>query len=286
MAQHQATRMRITAAILVVLLAGPVATPSLHAAGAQYRRWISPKSYQCVSGPGYADFFLGDQNVEFASLPTTAQFTLNYFVNGVLSTNGPYTVEKTSGTMSYGSFLQGFPGYPLDFDFRIDTLIGGYAVYRSSIHAVCYSDASGSMAVINRDVGPSPTQYRRWSSPKTISCTNTGGTIWVNLDNQNVEFNDLPANAQFINHYIDNGVDTPSGPFTVEQTSGTKNYSAFAEPFASYPLSFQFRIDTLINGVVAYHSAIGVNCSGDAAGIPGVALNLPERIFASDFERI
>ena len=140
------------------------------------------------------------------------------------------------------------------------------------------------MAAVNRDTGPSPTQYRRWTSPKTFSCNNSGGVIQVVLDNQNVEFNDLPANAQFTLHYIDNGVDSSSGPYTVEQTSGTRNYGSFSEPFASYPLSFRFRTDTLINGVVAYQSTIGVDCTGNATGIAVVVDNRPDFLFANGFD--
>lgn len=274
--------MRTTTA-LVFLLALPLLTAPMHATGAQYRRWISPKPYQCSTGAGYVQFFMGNQNVEFANLPTTAQFALNYILDGSGSSNGPYAVEQTTGTRSYGAYSENFASYPLDFQFRLDTLVGGHVVYQSSIHAVCFSDASGSMAAVNRDTGPSPTQYRRWTSPKTFSCSNSGGGIQVLLDNQNVEFNDLPANAQFILHYIDNGVDSSSGPFTVEQTSGTHNYGAFAEAFASYPLSFRFRTDTLIDGVLAYQSTIGVDCSGNASGIPAVVDNRSDYLFANGF---
>lgn len=77
-------------------------------------------------------------------------------------------------------------------------------------------------------------QYRCWLGPITYTCTDLGGSVQVAFDNQDVEFNNLPANAQFTLNYMQNGVTTTSdGPFTVEQTSGTRDYGSFATSFAA-----------------------------------------------------
>jgi len=116
-------------------------------------------------------------------------------------------------------------------------------------------------------------QYRRWINNKNISCTTGSGVVYANLDNQDVEFNNLPADAQFVINYIDNGVNSPDGPFTVEQTSGTKAYGSFAESFPSYPFTFEFRLDTLIDGIVVYQSSIHIDCTGDTASTPATIVN-------------
>lgn len=108
-------------------------------------------------------------------------------------------------------------------------------------------------------------QYRRWlDDGKVFTCTDTGSDISVNLSNQNVEFNNLPADAQFTINYISNGVLTTDGPYTVEQTSGTRSYSMFSATFPAYPLTFEFRLDTLIDGVPVYQSTVSVTCTADA----------------------
>lgn len=117
-------------------------------------------------------------------------------------------------------------------------------------------------------------QYRRWlNDGKTYTCTNTAGTVTVNLSNQNVEFNNLPADAQYTINYIKNGVTNTDGPYTVEQTTGTRNYGAFSTTFAGYPLSFVFRLDTLINGRVVYQSAIVINCAADTTAATAVSFS-------------
>src|SRR5262249_9711790 len=109
-------------------------------------------------------------------------------------------------------------------------------------------------------VAPSPAgaaagdRYRRWISPKTKTCSTTATGVQVAIDNQDVEFNNLPADAQFTIEYIVNGVSTVDGPFTVEQTSGTKNYGSFSQSAPSYPFTFTFRLNTIIGGDTVYRS--------------------------------
>ena len=250
-------------AISVILI---LPTISVSAAGDQFRRWLSPKSYSCTDmGGGVIQVLINNQDVEFHSLPSNAEFLLNYIDNGVPVTDGPYGVEQTSGTKAYGALAENFAAYPLTFEFRIDTLIGSTVVYQSSIIVSCSGDASGVAAIVNSDTGPAPDQFRRWlDNGKVFTCTDMGGgTIEVKLSNQDVEFNNLPADAEFMINYIDNGVTTTDGPYVVEQTSGTKAYGALAENFAAYPLTFVFRLDTIINGVLVYQSSLSVACSAD-----------------------
>jgi hypothetical protein len=116
-------------------------------------------------------------------------------------------------------------------------------------------------------------QYRRWLSPKNFTCTTGVGGVEVAIDNQDIEFNNLPADAQYTLNYIKNGIIHTDGPFTVEQTSGTRHYAAFATDFASYPLTFDFRMDTIINGVVVYKSSIDITCNSDSSG-PATIVNM------------
>jgi hypothetical protein len=128
--------------------------------------------------------------------------------------------------------------------------------------------AIGGLLAVSATAHAGTDPYRRWADDgKTYECVDVGeGVIHVNLSNQNTEFDALPADAQFTINYVKNGTNTPTGPYTVEQTSGTHNYSAFQIDFAAYPLVFDFRVDTIVQGVVVYRSTLHIACTGDAQG--------------------
>ncbi len=237
---------------------------SVSAQADQYRRWLdNGKTLTCTDMGSHIAVSLNNQDVEFANLPADAQFTINYIDNGVNTPDGPYTVEQTSGTKVYAAFEEDLPAYPLTFEFRLDTIVSGIVVYQSSISVSCSSD--GTFPVTPYNFVPTVDRFRRWlDNGKTFTCTDMGSYIAVVLSNQDVEFANLPSDAQFTINYIDNGVNAPDGPFTVEQTSGTKVYAAFEEDFPAYPLTFEFRLDTIINGIVVYQSSLSVACSADA----------------------
>ncbi|MBL8130352.1 MAG: hypothetical protein JNL42_00735 [Anaerolineae bacterium] len=270
-------------ATLAALLLIPMVT---QAAGDQYRRWLNDgKTYTCTQGVGSVQVGLSQQNVEFNNLPADAQFTINYISNGVIQTDGPYTVEQTSGTKNYGAFAISFPSYPLTFEFRLDTLINGVVVYESSLLINCSADTAAPQPVTISNIAPGVESYRRWlDDGKVFTCTQGVGSVQVSLNNQNVEFSNLPVDAQFTINYIRNGVIQTDGPYTVEQTSGTKNYGAFADSFPAYPLTFEFRLDTLIDGLVVYESSISVSCAADAV-VPVIPVNgvpVPDAPVAQD----
>ncbi|MEZ5140143.1 MAG: DUF4214 domain-containing protein [Acidimicrobiales bacterium] len=255
---------RSAAAVLVFVTVALGLTIVAHPGGAlsdSYRRWTSGKTATCSSDAGGARVNLSNQNVEFSSLLATDQFTINYILDGVNHPNGPFTVEQTSGTKAYGGFTQDFDAYPFTFGFRLDTIRNGSVIYRSQITLTCTGDGSVPANVVDTFVPTDP--YRRWKGPKTATCSHTAGAAKVSFTEQDVEFNDLPAGAQFTIHYIDDGVDTVNGPFAVEQQNGTKAYASFSEVFPSYPFTFAFRIDTLIGGQVTYTSKLVVTCTGD-----------------------
>src|SRR5262249_15506440 len=140
-----------------------------HLASAEsYRRWLAPKTFTCSHGAGSASAALNNQDVEFSDLPVGAQFTINYVDNGVTTTSGPFGVELTTGTFPYASFAEPSPSCPFAFDFRIDTIVNGQVVYRSSINIACSADASGSATIVN-DIGPLPTT----TTTTTTSTTST-----------------------------------------------------------------------------------------------------------------
>ncbi len=257
-------RLVLTVLALVALLTGLAAVP-VSSAGAlsfPYRRWTGPKTYACeANGPSGVRVTLSDQAVEFGGgLPADAQFTINYVDDGVETASGPYTVEQTSGTKVYGAFAEPFAAYPFTFQFRIDTLINGSVVYTSELKVTCSGPSTGEVNPVNTVVSTSP--YRRWTSPKSVTCT-TLGTPGVSIANQNVEFNALQNTDTFTIAYVDNGSAITDGPYPVEQTSGTKAYGAFFEPFAAYPFTFDFRLGTQRAGTTIYTSTLHVRCEGD-----------------------
>jgi len=141
---------RFRSIVTLALVLG--ALPSIAHAADVYRRWLAPKTYTCSTGPSNVTIAIDNQNVEFNNLPADAQFTIGYIVNGAATTDGPYPVEQTSGTKSYGSFGQNFPAYPATFDFRLDTIVGGFVVYRSTLSISCSADGSGDAPITNVEV--------------------------------------------------------------------------------------------------------------------------------------
>jgi hypothetical protein len=155
---HMSTDLRHAAILSLGVLFVIAATDA--SAADQYRRWLDDgKSYTCTTiGPGTVQILMSNQNVEFNNLPADAQYTLNYFDNGVLvHSDGPYTVEQTSGTLNYGPFAEPMSGYPARFDFRMDTLIDSVVVYRSTATATCNADTAAPLPVVISNLdGPFP----------------------------------------------------------------------------------------------------------------------------------
>ena len=122
-------------------------------------------------------------------------------------------------------------------------------------------------------------QYRRWlDDGKTFTCSAVPGpAVEILLSNQDIEFNNLPADAQWIARYYDRGIQVHvGGPFTVEQTSGTHNYASFLETIpGGFPARFDFRMETLINCHVVYLSTLTADCTGTTtAPLPVTITNL------------
>jgi len=128
--------------------------------------------------------------------------------------------------------------------------------------------ASGSPA----HAGSNPFR-RHLDNGKTVRCETVGSSVRALISNQDVQFDALPVDAQYTLNYIDNGVESSDGPFTVEQTSGTLSYGGLSEPFASYPFTFTYRLDTIVDGNVVYRSSISVNCTADTEPVAAVIVN-------------
>ena len=108
-------------------------------------------------------------------------------------------------------------------------------------------------------------QFRRWlDDGKTVTCSS--GTSML-FSNQNIEFANLPVNAEFTINYVLNGVLYAStGPYVVEQTTGTRNYGAFGTS-GVFPFTYAIRLDTLIDGVVVYESTMTGTCTANGPGL-------------------
>lgn len=127
--------------------------------------------------------------------------------------------------------------------------------------------AVAAVMSVTSSAGAITDSYRRWSGSKTYTCATDGTGAGVTLGDQNVEFANLAAGDQFTINYIDDGVTTASGPYAVEQYSGTKSYGSFSEHFEHFPFTFQFRLDTVRNGSVVYRSELKVTCAGPGSGV-------------------
>ena len=97
-----------------------------------------------------------NQNVEFNNLPQGAQYTSHHVSNGVTSTSGPYPVERLDGSMAYLGVLQEFASYPFTFLYRIDTIVGGQVVYRSTLDLSCAANGVRSVTAINEELSTGP----------------------------------------------------------------------------------------------------------------------------------
>ena len=263
------------ASLVLVLIFVAIIAPGLSvsaAPGEQYRRWINDKNASCTTGSGVVYANLNNQNVEFNGLSADAQFTINYIRNGVLSVDGPYTVEQISGTHNYGASGDSFPSCPFTFEFRLDTIISGVVVYQSSIIINCTGDMPATPATIINTIPPM-SQGRVWVPDKTYTCEPNGGGVAVIISNQNTDVLNLTAGVdEFTLNYIRNGVTSTNGPYPVE-SNGRHNYGSFMDSFPSYPFTFEFRIDTYVGGVLVFQSSLIATCTADASGLTPTIIN-------------
>lgn len=263
MARRWPAALLVLAAVAATLAA---ASAPAGAITASYRRWSGAKDYTCATAGSGARVSISDQNVEFSNLAAGDTFTINYIDDGVTTPYGPYAVEQYSGTKAYGSFSEDFDGFPFTFQFRLDTLRNGSVIYTSELAITCAAPGTGTVTPVNTAVATD--QYRRWTTPKTVTCEHVGGEVRATVADQNVEFNRLPADATYKLVYtsMEGGVTatTTYGPYPVELTNGTKSYGAFGTPtFPSYPFGYSFRIDTYVSGVVVYSSSLDLSCTAD-----------------------
>ncbi|MBK9748371.1 MAG: hypothetical protein IPO91_16575 [Chloroflexi bacterium] len=119
-----------------------------------YYRWASIPSVTCTTNGGNIEVLMASQPVQW-DLPVDAQITLHYLANGVeyFLPSIPYDAPDGSGSMVYGPLLATFAiSYPITFEFRMLTWIGGEVVYQSSYFAVCAADGAGTPSVANQVV--------------------------------------------------------------------------------------------------------------------------------------
>lgn len=259
---------------------------------AQYRRWRTSNTYSCArTAPDVIAVSLPEQPLEFNNLPPTAQFSSASIKNGITIAYPRFPVERVSGEMVYGSFADHFDAYPLSFDFRLDTIIDGAVVYRSTYSMACDGDTVAPIPVLAEqiDFGPPADRWRRWTWPKGYSCTSTEDGVELTISNRNVEFSGLPAHATFFRTTVRNGVEEREGPFPVEQTSGELQEAALVEVFPGYPVHFEMRIETVITGIVAYTSTLVASCDASVEGA-GLTADITSNgnfdLFHSDFEAV
>ena len=256
------------AALLLWFAVAAMVPPAASAAGDPYRRWSSPMGYTCGTSGSLVFVRVHDNVVEFNELPAGAQYASTFVRNGVASTTGPLPVEQTSGTVTYGTVSVDFPSYPFTLGYRIDTLIDGRVVYRSALNITCAADGGGTVTPENEAVAATHDRYRRWLAPKSFGCSGAGTQPTFNISDLAVEFNDLPAGAQYTETFLtQNGVPSTAGASAVERTSGTIYYGGtFIKGFPSFPFTYRHRINTIIDGQVVYRSSLIATCTADGVG--------------------
>lgn len=109
----------------------------------RWRRWDWPKGYTCTTTDEGVELAISNQDVEFSGLPAHATFFVVTTRNGVEEREGPYLVEQTSGELSGDSIVEVFPGYPVHFEQRIETVITGIVAYTSTLAASCDASLEG-----------------------------------------------------------------------------------------------------------------------------------------------
>jgi hypothetical protein len=138
---------------------------------------------------------------------------------------------------------------------------------RSKLHLFLIAFILAGALTTLSPVKAGPPYYYRWSFAPNATCTQNVGFVAVGLASQPVEW-DLPVGNQFMIVYIDNGVASPTGPFTRLPGTGSQVFGAFQENVAgTYPVTFDFRLDTYVNGILVYQSTLSVSCAADSASI-------------------
>lgn len=258
--------------------------------GAQYRRWRSSNTYSCTqTEPNVITVALDAQPIEFNNLPAGAEWTSTSINNGIVLASARYPAEQASGEIVYGNFATYFETYPLTYDFRLDTIIDGATVYRSTYSIDCDGDSEASLPVVAEqiDFGPPADRWLRWAWPNTYFCSTTPDGVELTLIDLEAELSPLPAHARFFLNSSRNGHEQRGGPFTLEQIVAQLEGLPVVELFGSYPVHYEQRIDTVVSGIVAYTSTLVASCGTAEEGL-GLTADITSHgnfdLFLSDFE--
>lgn len=237
---------------------------------AQYRRWRTSNTYSCErTAPDVIAVSLPEQAIEFNNLPVGAEFSSASIRNGVARVSSRFPVEQSDGEIVYGNFAEYFDAYPLTYDFRLDTIIDGAVVYRSTYAMACDGNTADPvpMEAEHIDFGPPADRWLRWTWPKTYTCNTTPDGVEIAVGNYDVESSGLPAHATFYLDSFRNGYQQRGGPFTLDEIVALLEGFSVVELTAPYPVHHEHRIDTVINGIVAYTSTLVTSCNSADEGL-------------------
>jgi hypothetical protein len=147
-------------ALVVTVILMLVFVSATQAQDQTYYRWADDgvMSYTCAqTGPSTVEIDIDPlRNIEYNNLPADAQLRAIITANGVttfLSAVVPLAPLVGTGTQILGPFGDIAPfAYPIAWEYKLQTIIGGVVVYESSQFVNCAADGSGPVVVVNRDV--------------------------------------------------------------------------------------------------------------------------------------
>jgi hypothetical protein len=116
--------------------------------------------------------------------------------------------------------------------------------------------------------------YYRWAFAPAVTCSTPSG-VQALFASQPVEWLNIPAGAQYNIVYITNGVETPTGPFSLTPGTGSFTYGALGMNGPSYPLNVAVRLETLVSSSIVYTSTLSTSCTANGNTTSSVANGVP-----------
>lgn len=237
-------------------------------------RWANAPTTTCTTGGAGVEIHLATQPIEWGFLAPDDRVVFHYVKNGDDDATAPFDPADGTGSQIYAGFADSAAAFPLRYVFRLETKTGVVPVYQSALAATCTGAGTTSAVVVNWVPAQSP-RYYRWSHAPAVACLPGSGNVQLRLESQPVEWKDLPPSATFDIVYLNNGTETPTGPFDLPEGDGDATFGSFLDITPSYPFHFAIRLDTKVGGSVVYQSVLLASCTADGAGTARV-FNVPE----------
>lgn len=240
----------------------------------EYYRWPGAPTTDCDPAGDAAEIHLATQPREWFAIDPDDGAVNHYLVNGVDGPSGFFDIPDGTGSLTYPGFTHPADGFPFHFVFRLETVSDSQPVYQSALAATCTGPGTTTSVVVNWVPGQAA-RYYRWDFAPAVTCETQASNVRLRFASQPIEWVDPPGTAEVGIVYLENGAETPTGPFPLPSEEGSQIFGALSTSSATYPLHYAVRLDTKVGSNVVYQSVLLGSCTADGAGTSHV-YHVPE----------